>query len=226
MAGSRTPGPVGLDPDVVDGTKVAPLEDHPIVGIGDGAQALDSTPKIIRVTRNWTDPPAVRVDDTPKIAGTTLKAVLAQLERLDEWGTGGGDLTGPEGEIKLQPADGGYTVDLLGDFFMTLPKWEGYDNATPDQKKSWDAMLVALRKHEQQHVTIAYNGAQKMIRTLTNLPVTQAAQKMQEVTQDTQSKQDDFDSAAKTNHGKNAWGGFPKVELDVSADPPPAPVKP
>lgn len=226
MADSRTPGPLGLDPDVTDGTKLAPLDSHPIVGIGDGAQALDSTPKIIRVTRNWTDPPTVRLEKKPKIGGTTLKEALAELERLDEWGTGGGDLSGPEGEIKLQPADGGYTVDILGDFFMTLPEWEGYDKATPAQKEAWDAMIAKLRKHEQQHVTIAYNGAQKMIRTLTNLPVTQAAQKMQEVTDDTQSKQNDFDSAAKTNHGANAWGGFPKVELDTSADPPPAPSKP
>ena len=226
MADSRAPGPVGLDPDVVDGTKLAPLDSHPIVGIGDGAQALDSTPKIIRVTRNWTDPPSVRVGKTPKIGGATLKDALAELERLDEWGTGGGDLTGPEGEIKLQPVDGGYAVDILGDFFMTLPEWEGYDKATPGQKEAWDAMIAKLRKHEQQHVTIAYNGAQKMIRTLTRLPVDQAAQKMQEVTDDTQSKQNEFDSAAKTNHGANAWGGFPKVELDTSADPPPAPPKP
>jgi hypothetical protein len=223
MAGSRTPGSTGLDPDAA--LEASPPDTHPIVGLHDEAQALDSTPKIIRVTRNWGDPPTPTVTSTPKIAGKTLKEALAELEKLPEWGTGGGNLSGPEGEIKLQPDEkaGGYTVDLVGDFFITLPSWDGYASATAEQKQAWDNMITKLRKHEQQHVTIAYNGAQKMIRTLTNLPVTQAAQKMQEVTDDTQAKQDDFDSAGKTNHGANAWGGFPKVELDTSADPPPPP---
>ena len=51
-------------------------------------------------------------------------------------------------------------------------------------------------------------------------------QKITDSQQATQDAQDDFDSATKTDHGKNDFGGFPKVELDVSADPPPPPPPP
>ena len=223
MADSRAPGPVGLDPDAGDAS-IDPAQGHPIVGFGDEAQALDSTPKIVRVTRNWGDPPTPRVSASPKIGGKTLKEALAELQRMSEWGTGGGNLTGPDGEIKLVPDDKGrYSVELQADFFITLPEWSGYKDATPGQKQAWDNMISALRKHEQEHVNIAYRGAEKMRRTLTNLPVDQASQKMQEVTDATQAQQDDFDSSSKTDHGNNQFGAFPRVELDVSADPPPPP---
>jgi predicted secreted Zn-dependent protease len=109
---------------------------------------------------------------------------------------------------------------------MTLPDWSGYSSATPAQKQSWDNMITALRQHEQEHVNIAYRNAQKLVKTLTNLPVDQAAQKVADSQQAGQDAQDDFDSTSKTDHGKNQWGAFPKVELDVSADPPPPPPPP
>jgi len=87
-------------------------------------------------------------------------------------------------------------------------------------------MIGKLRKHEQEHVNIAYRNAQKLVKTLTNLAVEQAGQKIADSQQAGQDAQDDFDSAAKTDHGNNDFGGFPKVELDTSADPPPPPPKP
>jgi predicted secreted Zn-dependent protease len=87
-------------------------------------------------------------------------------------------------------------------------------------------MIAKLRKHENEHVQIAYRNAQKLVKKLTNLPVEQAGQAVADSQQAGQDAQDDFDSAGKTDHGNNAFGGFPKVELDTSADPPPPPKKP
>jgi hypothetical protein len=231
MGGSRTPGAVGLDPDAAD---VAFDEVHqPILGIGEGAQngaePLDNRRKIKTVTRNWGDPPKARVATTPEVAGKTLAEALKELEKLPEWGTGGGNLsgTGENGVIELSTTDGkNYTCEIKGDFFITLPGWKGYTSATPAQKQAWDDMISQLRKHEEEHVAIAYRGAQKLIQALTNLSVDLAMQKIQESGQATQDAQDDFDSEGKTHHGKKPWGGFPKVELDVSADPPPPPPPP
>ena len=223
MGGSRTPGAVGLDPDPVDTEEIH----QPILGIGEGAQngaeALDNSRKITRVTRNWGDPPTPRVSTTPDIGGKTLKEALTELERLSEWGTGGGNLSGADGgEITLTTTDGkNYSCDIKGDFFITLPGWSGYASATPGQKQAWDNMISALRQHEAEHVAIAYRNAQKLIKTLTNLSVDLAGQKIQEAAQAGQDAQDDFDSAGKTDHGRKAHGGFPKVELDTTADPPP-----
>ncbi len=227
MGYATPPGPVGLDPDA-GGGGVKPADAQPIAGLGDEAQPLADQRKITRVTRDWGDPPTPTVTNTPDIGGATLKEALAELQKLSEWGTGGGNLTGPNGaEITLSTTDGkSYSVDLHGDFFITLPKWTGYEKATVAQKQAWDTMIGQLRKHEQEHVNIAYRGAQKLIRSLTNLPVDQATQKLGDGTQATQDAQDDFDSVSKTDHGRNAWGAFPKVELDTSADPPPPPPPP
>jgi hypothetical protein len=226
MTQGVVPGPVGRDPD--EGLPgFMPLDTPAVVGLEQDAEPLAGQPKITRVTRDWGDPPTVNATFTPQIGGTTLKEALAELQRLDEWGTGGGNLkgTGENDQVQLTTTDGkNYTVELKGEFILTLPKWSGYDAATPAQKKSWDAMIANLRKHEEEHVAIQYRGWQKLIRTLTNLPVTQATSKLQESQDETQAKQKEFDTA--TEHGGKAVGGFPKVELDVSADPPPKASKP
>lgn len=227
MGYSSAPGTIGLDPDA-DGGPVAPADTPPVTGLPDEAEQLAGGPKITKVTRDWGDPPTATVTNTPTIGGTTLKEALAELQRHAEWGTGGGNLSAPGGGvITLTTQDGkNYTAEIHGDFFMTLPEWSGYKQATQQQQQAWDAMIAKLRKHENEHVMIAYRFAQKLLKTLQNLPVGQAADKIAESGQATQDAQDDFDSSAKTDHGKNDFGGFPKVELDTSADPPPAPPKP
>ena len=227
MAYAVPPGPVGLDPDASGGVKAVDVQ--PILGLGEGgAEALANQPKIIRVTRDWADPPTPAVSLTPTIGGTSLKEALSELKQLDEWGTGGGKISGPTGQIRLEPTKDGnnYLVELTGAFTITLPAWSGYEKATAAQKQAWDAMITKLRKHEQEHVNIAYRNAQKLVRTLTNLPADQAQGKITESFQAEADAQADFDSDAKTAHGANDFGGFPKVELDTSADPPPAPKAP
>jgi len=231
MAYAVPPGPVGLDVDASAGG-VKPMDAQPVVGLGeatpDGPEAMSNQRKITRVSKDWGDPPTPTLTNTPTVGGATLKEALAELQRLTEWGTGGGNLSGKDGgEIQLTTTDGkSYSAEIHGDFFITLPEWSGYGKATKAQQQAWDAMIAKLRKHEQEHVNIAYRGAQKLVQSLTNLPVEQAAQKIADAQQAGQDAQDDFDSSAKSDHGKNDFGGFPKVELDTSADPPPPPPKP
>jgi hypothetical protein len=193
----------------------------PIGANSDGATEQGTSKKIVKVTKDWSDPPTVTPQFTPEISGKTLKAVLAELEKLEEWGTGGGNVGGTrkDGQIEAKPSDDGkgYTVALKGKFFITLPKWTEYSTATDAQKKSWDAMIANLKTHEEEHVAIAYRGAEKLVKDLTGLDVDLAAQKVADNETETQDKQDDFDT--KTDHGNTAYGKFPKVVLDTSADP-------
>ena len=227
MGYSSAPGTLGRDPDASDGS-IKPADTPPVTGLPDEAEPMAGGRKVTKVTRDWGDPPTPTVGNTPKIGGTTLKEALAELKKLPEWGTGGGNLSAPGGgEITLTTQDGkNYTAEIHGEFFMTLPEWSGYEKATVQQKAAWDAMIEKLRKHENEHVQIAYRNAQKLVKKLTNLPVEQAGQAVADAQQAGQDAQDDFDSAAKTDHGKNDFGNFPKVELDTSADPPPPPKKP
>jgi len=225
MGYSSAPGTIGRDPDVPGG--VNPADTPPVTGLPDEPEQLSTGRKITKVTRDWGDPPTPTVTNSPTIGGTTLKEALAELSRLAEWGTGGGNLSGPGGgEITLTTQDGkSYTAEIHGEFFMTLPEWSGYAKATLAQQQAWDTMVGKLRKHENEHVQIAYRNAQKLVKTLTNLKVEDAAQKIADSQQAGQDAQDDFDSSAKTDHGRNDFNTFPKVELDTSADPPPPPPK-
>ena len=225
MGFSRAPGIIGRDPDA-NGGGVTPMDVPGMIGVGeDAAEPLSSGAKITKVTRDWGDPPTPTVTNTPTIGGTTLKEALAELKLLSEWGTGGGNLSGAGGgEIQLTTQDGkSYTAEIHGDFFITLPEWSGYAAATTAQKQAWDAMIAKLRQHEEEHVRLAYVNAQKFVKEFKNLAVDKAAQKKADLEKEGQDAQDDFDSTAKTDHGNSAFGTFPKVELDTSADPPPPP---
>lgn len=230
MAGQRIPGPLGRDPfaDASSSPTNSGFADATPIGVDPWEPSeLNTTKKISKVTKDWSDPPSVTPTFTPEVSGDSLKAVLAELQKLSEWGTGGGNLkgSGTNGEITAEPSDDGkgYTVKLMGEFFMTLPKWKEYNKATDPQKKAWDAMIETLKKHEEEHVAIAYRGAQKLVRELTGLVAMLAPQKVADSQTAVQANQDAFDS--KTDHGNTDSGSFKKVVLDTSADPPPAPPK-
>jgi RHS repeat-associated protein len=65
--------------------------------------------------------------------------------------------------------DGSITVDatvkggdsLVIDLHQTveLPKWDGYDKATPEEQKAWDQSTGQLKAHEAEHESINRAGA-------------------------------------------------------------------
>jgi hypothetical protein len=233
MAGNRTANPLGGDPfAAAQSNPMARFATANPVGVdAEEPIELDTRKKISKVKKSWTDPPAVTPTLAPEVSGSSLKEVLVELQKLTEWGSGGGTIkgTGKNGEIRAEPSDDGksYTVELIGDFIFTLVKWKEYDKMLDEQKKAWDDMIALLTAHEKEHVAISHRGANKLVKTLTNLDVTRAPQKVADANTDIQADQDDFDSTTKTDHGRNDWSTFKKVVLDTSADPPPPkPAKP
>ena len=234
MAGDQSANPIGRNP-FTGSTRASPVSGSfgsasPTGVDTDEPIELGTNKKISKVTKDWSDPPSVSPTFTPEVSGSSLKDVLATLQQMTEWGQGGGNLegTGPNGELQAEPSDDGksYTVALKAKFILNLVKWKEYDTMTAAQKKAWDDMIALLRKHEDEHVAIFYRGANKLVKTLTGLDVTLAAQAVADANTANQNAQDDFDSTGKTDHGRNDWGSFPKVVLDTSADPPPTPKKP
>jgi hypothetical protein len=174
------------------------------------------------VTKDWSDPPSVTPSLTPEVSGSSLAAVLVKLQKSTSRGTGGGNLdTGTNGELKRRPCNNGKSLydRVEGKFFMTLVKWKEYDTMTAGQKKAWDDMIVLDgTRNGTRHDCLPQ--PQNSSRRSPGLDVTLAAEIADAQTAD-QPDQDDFDSATKTDHGKNDWTTFKKVVLDTSADPPP-----
>ena len=224
MGGGRTPGPTRSDPAAENAQPIqggsGTLASPGPVGIdAEEPDILDNVTRIYKVTKDWKDPPVVTPGVFREISGKTLKEVLAWLSSLIEWGEGGGDISGDE----MQPDDKNrYTAVLKGTFFVRLPKWTEYNQATQPQKNAWDAMITDLEKHEREHVAIAYRGAEKLVRKLCGLDVTLASQAMEDSRKATQADQDDFDSKAKTDHAAKDYLTFKRVYLDTTADPPPS----
>ena len=215
MAGEQAPGPLGRNPfvttevDAGEGTFAKP---GPVRPDGTAPEALSGQAKITKVVKRWTNPPTVD-ERSVEVSGQTLADVKAELDAMSEWGSGGGDMD----NLEATTTDGvHYTVELNPTFFVSLPKWKQYGQASPAAKKAWDDMLANLRLHEMEHVRIALRGYEQLARKLQGLPPTQASTAVSDGQTATQAEQDDFDSTAKTDHGHNAWGRFPKVVLDTS----------
>jgi hypothetical protein len=225
MATQRLPGPLTAETDSYNpcGDGVGTTVAHPgPIGLSDESTELHSGKTVVRVTKDWTDPPAVDFTYEPEITASTLKAVLIELKKLPSWGKGGGSVkgTGENGDVQANSPDRKrYTIALVGKFITQLPKWMNYGDATTAQKQSWDNMMAELMKHEAEHVRIAHKFANKLVRDLTGIDVMKAAQTVADSQTATKTAQDDFDSPKKTDHGQKAWGKFKKVFLDTSVDP-------
>ncbi len=223
MGGGRVPGPLGRDssdtPDLAPGSSRAGFSAPGPLGSGEDPIPL-SGKTIVKVTKNWTDPPTLTPGRTPTVSGKTLKAVLVELKKLAEWGSGGGVID----DIQANSPDSAptqFTVNLTATFTMTLVDWADYRDASTEQKAAWDAMIVKLKKHEQEHVRISHSRFNKLVSDLRGKPVETASSLVVSAKSDEAQAQIDFDSTAQTDHGANAFGSFPIVELDTSSDPPP-----
>lgn len=221
MATDRIPGPIGRTPPA-GGTGSGSsfpsgggsfAQPGPVSADGDDAEQLDDQKRITKVVRDWTNPPKID-EQAVDVSGATLAAVKAELDKLTEWGSGGGTMNG----LRAEPNDDGkgYTVKLSPTFTMSLPDWKEYPQASDAAKKAWDDMIENLRMHELEHVAIARRNFEKLATTLGGKPVAQAAQAVADAETAGQADQDDFDSEAKTAHGRNAWQTFPKVVLDTN----------
>lgn len=57
--------------------------------------------------------------------------------------------TAPSGAPAIDQTEGSYSAEI------TLPRWSGREEASPELRDKWDRFFEALVKHEQQHVLTA-----------------------------------------------------------------------
>ena len=120
-------------------------------------------PRIIaKVIKDW-DPPNPTSTPSIDIPGATLAQAGKILERMNEWGEGGGS-------IRNDPIAAGnttnLTVNLYGNLVRRLPNWLGYNNASAAAKAEWDRMVAKLTIHEDRHVAIAVEEADRLAQDL------------------------------------------------------------
>lgn len=158
--GEREPGVDGFEPPMAGepGDIALPPESGytPPTISGDGAVPLDGVERIVTtVTKDW-EPPNPRATPAIVIRGRTLAAVEEALNRLPEWGEGGGRIRTDRVPVGTSAT---VTVVAHAGLVLRLPRWADYDSASDAAKAEWDRMMVTLRAHEQRHLDIAMEEA-------------------------------------------------------------------
>ncbi len=188
LGGADPAGPIGLD--------------------ARGSQAVQRI--IATVTKDW-DPPAP--SNAPEIVagGATLKDAARALDALSEWGQAGGGL-------RADPIAAGtstnLTVHLHGHLVYRLPRWTGYDRASAAAKAEWDRMLGKLRAHEDRHLAIAIEEADRLASDLVGREIGEIADLVTAANRRMRARQDQLDTD--TDHGAKAGVPFGDVDLDTS----------
>lgn len=208
MGGGRMPGSLSHDvmPHAGDFDPQFPTGGFEFPGpIG-----LDSSPVVTEVNNDWESP---NPSSTPEIVvkGKTLAQVAAELNKLAEWGRGGGRIRSDTLENVKTPE---VTVQLRANLTMVLPRWEGYEGASEAAKKEWNRMIAKLREHEQRHVDIAIEEADALASALIGKPMSKIASMVTEANAKMATRQREFD--AKTEHGNKEGVEFGGVVLDTS----------
>lgn len=191
LGGGDPPGVLGSD-------EVVPLDD------------LKRT--ITKVTKDW-DPPSPRSTPAIIIGGATLAQAADQLNRLNEWGEGGGRLR----TDRIPPGNTtSITVNIRAGLIRRLPTWTGYAKASAAAKAEWDQMLRKLEAHEDRHVAIAIEEAEQLAKDLIGKEISEIAQLVTDANARMQQRQDDLDDANNTDHGAKPGVPFGDVNLDTT----------
>jgi hypothetical protein len=211
MAGIRV-GILGTDAAVRGGAG----DSNDVLGGGDppgtlGVNAADamSTGKIEYVTKDW-DPDSPKSTDPLVVSGATIDQVSRALNRLPEWGQGGGVL-------KLAiPADfaSSHSVTLSANLVRRLPQWKQYDSARDAEKAAWNRMFRKLTDHEDRHVEIAVEEAGRLADALIGQAATEAAKTVAAANRRLESRQKRLDD--ETSHGAREGVKYGDVILDLS----------
>jgi hypothetical protein len=218
MSDQRIPGPDGTDPPFAGsrGCDAAPFPRGgsalPGPGGVDRPIPLDIRRTVKDVIKDWD---AARPKDTKDIpvSGKSLAEVAKALNKLPEWGQGGGALQNdaiPPGNTTE------VTVTLHGNLRLRLPKWKEYDKASVAAKAEWDRMIKKLRAHEQRHVDIAVEEAEKLAKALIGCEINEVAQMVTDANKALKGRQDQLD--ADTESGSKPGVPYGDVELDTSIE--------
>ncbi len=137
--------------------------------------------------------------------------VAAALQRLSgRWGHGGGTL-------KLDiPADfsSSHTVTLSAQLGLHLPRWKQYDQARDVEQVAWNHMFRKLREHEDRHVEIVVEEANKFAEDLIGQTTTQALKALHTAIRSLKDRQKKLDD--ETDHGAKPGVKYGDVILDLA----------
>lgn len=154
--GERTPGVVGLDPFENDpGTgEENPTRRGGFIDQGPGGidAPIPLADRIITVVEDDWHPPSPDETPTVELTGKTLAEVVAQLNRMNEWGKGGGSLRNESVPVGTSAS---VIVKLKGNLVRRMPHWKNYDSASEKAQRAWNHMFRKLMDHEQRHMDIA-----------------------------------------------------------------------
>jgi hypothetical protein len=176
-----------------------------------GVTPLKAGDRIVnKVITDWSP---LTLETTPEISvrGKTLQDVADDLNTLEEWGGGGGSVTNDAVESGTSAT---VTVTLRGKFWRVLPTWGQYDLASPAAKTEWDRMVAALTIHEDRHVAIAVEEANKLAAELIGKEIGQIVATVNAMGRRLNQRQVQFDHD--TNHGAKPGVKYGGVDLDTT----------
>jgi hypothetical protein len=216
MAGEMLPGPLGTEPPLA-GAGARSDAFRPGTGfeapgpIGDDPIPLDDLRRIVKaVTKDWV-PPAPRTTPEIVVQGKTLAQVGDELNKLSEWGQGGGVL-------RTDAISSGtsltVTVNIHAGLIKRLPRWTKYAEASPAVRAEWDQMFAKLTIHENRHLEIAIEEAEALARDLIGVEIGEIADLVTAANQTMHTRQEQLD--ADSDHGARAGVPYGDVILDIS----------
>lgn len=182
-----------------------------ILGV-DQAIPLDESVQriIVKVTKDWV-PPNPRTRPAIVVHGATLEQAAGELNKLREWGDGGGSLVTDDVPVATSKT---VTVHLHAHLVRRLPTWTGYAKASKAAKAEWDQMVAKLAIHEDRHVAIAIEEAENLAKALIGHDIDDIADMVTAANGTMQSRQDDMDTDCE--HGAKEGVPFGDVILDYS----------
>lgn len=132
------------------------------------------------------------------VKGKSIPEVFKSLNKNAFWGRYRSDA-----DIDWGKDDPVKKADITAAPYIILPTWTDYSKATKDEKKSWDDMMKALEKHENNHHKIfedAVEEFKKSIEKRDDLSAKDAKALWKDFLKDTQDAQDKYDT--RTKHGE------------------------
>jgi hypothetical protein len=139
---------------------VNPDETPAPIGMAGGSDA-----QITKVERNY-DVKKPKTKPRPKVHGKTVEEVRKSLAKLvPEWGRGGGTL-----QVTVRDNPDGKTITAIvhANLYRIMPEWVDEKDAEAVAKTKWAKMEKALLKHEQRHMDIAAEAADRLADNLLN----------------------------------------------------------
>lgn len=219
MTGQRVPGVLGSDSSTTGAIDDGSLSSKsskffppgPLGGDDNGAVPLDVTRTIKDVVKDWVPPAPTKTDII--INGKTLEDAAKELNKREEWGQGGGRLLNDAVGVGVSPD---VTVKLHANLVLRMPKWTGYEKASPAAKAQWDQMVAKLKVHEDRHVAIAIEEANNLASALVGHEINDLAQMVTDANKTMNDRQIELDTI--TEHGSKEHVPFGDVILDTSVE--------